>query len=180
MGNGDTDATTAAARLRLIQTDFTTPRRDPAERRAPAASHSPALIDLGVLDYMSASVNEVITHTRTEAPRATPAPADAASVYGWMREHTEHLAPERRLAAEAIIYRQSLEHALAMGQRGVIQPHPCPACRCWGLQWQSAMRRAVCVNKHCRDDKGLARTFTLAYLAQRHVQAREKASRRAT
>lgn len=180
MGTGDTDATTAAARLRLIQQDFTTPRRDPSERRAPASPHSPALIDLGIFDYMRASVDEVITHTRAEAPQAPPAPAEAAGVYGWMREHTEHLEPERRLDAEAIVYRQSLEHALAMGQRGVVQPHPCPACGCYGLQWQTAMRRAVCVYKPCHGENGRPRTYTLAQLAHQHVKAREISSRRAT
>lgn len=182
MGTGDTDATTAAARLRLIQSgDCTTPRRDPGERRAPASPYSPALIDLNIFDYMRASVDEVIAHTRAEAPQAPPAPAEAAGVYGWMREHTEHLDTERRLAAEVLVYRQGLEHALAMGQRGVIQPHPCPACGCYGLQWQSVMRRAVCVYKRCPDDNGRARTFTLTQLARQHVKAREEiSSRRAT
>lgn len=180
MGLGDTDANTAAARLRLIQTDFTAPRRQAGERRAPASPHSPALIDFAILEHLRASVAEVITHTRAEAPKAPPAPADAAAVYGWMRESIGHLERERRLTAEAIVYRQGLEHALAMGNDLVIRPHPCPACGCYGLHWRSASRRAACMYRPCAISNGQTRTFTLAHLAHQYIQARETSARRAT
>lgn len=181
MGLGEADAATAASRLQLLEQEFTTPRRHPGDTGARTRpTHAPAPLDLGILDHMQAAVAEVVTHTRAAAPHAAPPPARAAAVYDWMRQHTAHLAPERQDAAAAIVYRQSLEHALAMGDESVVRRQPCPDCGCWGLFWRPAARRAACVNRHCADEDGRARTFTLAHLAQQHIATRETAARRAT
>lgn len=182
-GTGETDAAAAAARLRLIETEFITPRRHPgdAAARGTRPTHAPAPVDLGTLDYMRTAVDEVIAHTRTVAPHAGPAPADAPAVYGWMREHNAHAEhDEQRRAGEAIVYRQGLEHALAVGDETVVRRLPCPACGCWGLFWRPAARRAACVNRKCTDPTGGANTFSLAHLAQQHIAARNTAARRAT
>lgn len=180
-GTGDKEAEIAAARLALIGTEFITPRRYAGEVRGSRPTYAPAPVDLGILDYMRTTVDEVVTHTRAASPQAGPTPAAAADVYGWMREHTADLEPEQRLAGETLVYRQSLEHALAMGDETVIRRHPCPGCGCWGLFWRATARKAACINRNCTDDLGRASTWTLAQLAHQHVEQRQiSAVRRAT
>lgn len=183
MGPGDTDTATAAARLRLIADEFTAPTRSVSSTtaRPQARADSPAPLDLGVLDYMQAAVAEVVTHTRAAAPEAGPAPAEAHAVYAWMREHTAHLEDERQRAGEAIVLRQALEHALAMGDEKAVRSLPCPGCGCWGLFWRPATRKVVCVNRYCTDSAGAGRSFTLAHLAQQQIESRATTeARRAT
>ncbi|MFI2620443.1 hypothetical protein [Streptomyces sp. NPDC018584] len=182
MGTGEADAaaTTAAARMRLLEQEFTTPRRHGDTGRPTRPSTATAPLDLGMHDYRQASVDEVVTHTRALVPEATTPPAKASAVYDWMRQHTAHLANEQRQAADAVVYRQSLEHALAIGDESVVRRQPCPACGCWGLFWNAAARRAACVNQHCTDTRGQARTWSLARLASQHIAARKTSARRAT
>lgn len=181
MGPGDTDAATAAAGLRLIQHEFTTrPRTGDTSGRTATRTTSPAPLDLGILDYLRAHVDEVITHTRAFAPDARAAPHNA-DAYDWMRRQTAHLGDAQRLAGEAIVYRHTLEHALTAGEESVIRRHPCPGCGCWGLFWNQAARRASCVNRHCTTESGHPSTWTLAQIAHHHITAREiAAARRAT
>lgn len=183
---GDTDAAIAAAQLTLIATAFTErphrPRPAGDTRRSPSGpAHAPIPVDLDVVDHMTRAVHEVIAQTRTLAgPEAGPAPSDAAAVYGWMRDNTRTLDDQRRQAAEATVYRQTLEHALAMGDESVVRRHPCPACGCYGLFWRAATRRAVCVNRRCAEEEtlGQSRTWPLNHLAYLHIQARKESSLR--
>ncbi|MFK8851299.1 hypothetical protein [Streptomyces sp. Ac-502] len=144
--------------------------------------HSPALLDLGLLDYIENAAREVIAHTYTAVPTAGPAPHDADAVYAWAEEHTAHLDAERRRDHDALLVRQAMEHALAAGDESVLSREPCPGCGCWGaLLWRAAARRAVCVNRYCTDRHGRPSTWSLAHLADRHLAAREaRRSRRAT
>ncbi|MEU1133533.1 hypothetical protein ABZ383_27375 [Streptomyces sp. NPDC005900] len=178
MGMGDADS--AAIRMRLIEAEFTTPRRTGDSGRRARSTEPAAPVDLGILAYMQASVDEVVSHTRAAAPDAPPPPATASAVYHWMDQNTAHLDAEKRQAAEVIVYRQALEHALAVGDESVVRRHPCPDCGCWGLFWRASARRAACVNRHCSGEGQAAHTFTLAQLARRHVASRESAVRRAT
>ncbi|MEU9947028.1 hypothetical protein [Streptomyces sp. NPDC047939] len=175
---------TTAQRLRLLQAEFTQHVKTgpPGDGRSATKTEAPAPIDLGVVDRIRAAVYEVETHTRAAdwTAAAGPVPADPAAVYDWARQHTAHLDEGRQQAREAIIYRQGLEHALAMGNTTVIRKHPCPECGCWGLYWRAAANRAVCVNHYCTDDNGVANTWSLARLARQHVAAKESSSRRAT
>lgn len=170
MGNGADDTTvTAERRMRLIRNEFTTRARstDPGPRtRAP---HSPSPIDLDILDHVTRSVAEIVTHTRAVAPDAGPAPADAAKVYAWMRDHTAHLDETRQRVRDTLVFRQSLEHAVRMGDEKAIRRERCPGCECWGLFWRAAAKRAVCVNRYCVDDMGRPSVWTLAQLAQHHM-----------
>ena len=184
MGSGDEH--TAARRLRLLQREFTEPaRRGPvpkaeytdAARSSPphstAHGQSAPPLNLGIIDYIGAAVAEVEQHTRASAPDAGPVPADAAHIYEWARANTPHLEPEMLAVREAMIYRQGLEHSITMGDCDIVGPHPCPECQCWGLFWDNARQRAVCVNRRCTDVHGLAHAWSLARLAREHV-ARQK------
>lgn len=166
------DDTTAERRLRLLQAEFTQhQRRGPGDGRTATRTESPAPLNLAVIDRIHAAVHEVIEHTRTadRSHPAGPAPADAARVYDWAREHTAHLDTEHQQARETLIYRQGLEHAITMGDTTVVRRHPCPGCGCWGLAWRPAVQRAACPNRYCLDDDGLSRSWPLATLAHRHV-----------
>ncbi|MFB7313029.1 hypothetical protein [Streptomyces sp. NPDC056192] len=179
MGLGHDDTT--AQRLRLLQAEFVEhPRTGPGDGRSSRPTHASAPVNLGVVDRIRAAVYEVEHHTRSVAPAAGPAPAEADRVYDWAREHTAHLAPQVQQASEAINFRQGLEHAIAMGDTTVVRKHPCPGCGCWGLYWRQAAQRAVCVNRFCTDDNGMARTWTLAYLTHRHIASKESVVQRAT
>ncbi|MET9436964.1 hypothetical protein [Streptomyces sp. NPDC006551] len=172
---------TTARRLRLLQSEFIQPgRRGPSAGRTTRPTEPAAPINLGILDYMRASVDEVEQHTRAAAPNAGPRPAEVDAIYDWYREHTAHLEPEKQLHREVVIYRQGLEHAIQMGDDKAIRRHPCPACATWGLFWNAALGKALCVNHYCTDDRGASRSWTLAYLAQQHVARQESSARRAT
>ncbi|MEW2393113.1 hypothetical protein AB0933_32605 [Streptomyces venezuelae] len=177
LSQGDADSTTAAARMRLLQQEFTTPRRTGDTGRRATTTEPAAPADLSVIDYMARQVREVIDHTLAAAPTASRPPAEFAAVYGWMTTHTDEFEDEKRQTARAIVYRQSLEHALKMGDESVVRRHPCPDCGCWGLFWRAAAREAACLNRHCAGE-GPSRTFTLAQLAHQHIAAQE--TRRAT
>jgi hypothetical protein len=181
MGLGHDDTT--AQRLRLLQQEFTQPvRTGPGDGRSSRPSHAPAPIDLGVVDRIRAAVYEVEHHTRSSdwtAP-AGPVPADPAGVYDWARQHTAHLEPELQQAREAIIYRQGLEHAIAMGDTTVVRKHPCPECGCFGLYWREAAQRAVCVNHFCVDGNLMSHAWELKRLAHDHIARKESLVHRAT
>ncbi|MFD9721047.1 hypothetical protein [Streptomyces sp. NPDC059076] len=135
---------------------------------------------LDILDYIVKAEGEVIEHTRAEAPTAGPAPAAYEDILDWCREHTEELDEERQQARETLIYRQGLEHAIAMGDVTVVRRHPCPACGCWGLFWLASATRAVCVNRYCTNKAGLAHRWPLATLAHRHITAQKRLKSSAT
>ncbi|MFE4915893.1 hypothetical protein ACFRCX_30790 [Streptomyces sp. NPDC056652] len=164
----------AAHRLRLLQQEFTTlPACGPGDGRTGRRVHPPVPLNLAVIDHITASVREVAEQARTAAPEAGPLPAAPASIYDWWRQNTPDLDDGAVQARETVIYRQSLEHAIAAGDHKVIRKHPCPGCGCWGLFWRPAAQRAVCVNLDCTDTNGMARTWELKHLAYEHI-ARQK------
>jgi hypothetical protein len=173
---------TTAHRLRVLQAEHLQyEQRGPGDGRTATRVEGPAPFDLGVLDHINAVVREVDTHVRTNAPGVAPYRGPADEVVEWAREHTAHQEPERQQAREAMLYRQGLELAIAAGDPTVVRKHPCPACGCWGLIWQPASRRAVCVNHYCTDDNGLSNSWPLRLLAQQHIARQaEVAARRAT
>lgn len=191
MGFGEDD--TSERRLRLLQREFTQPARTgpvPKAQYTDAARSSPAQtsshgrsnppLNLGIIDHVDRCVAEVIRHARADAPDAGPVPAEAARVYDWWRASTPELADERLAVREAIIYRQGLEHAIAMGNIQVVRPHTCPRCGCWGVFWRRTDQVAVCVNTRCHDEHGMASTWTLAALAEHHIQAQKMLKSHAT
>ncbi|WP_331729002.1 hypothetical protein OG693_39185 (plasmid) [Streptomyces sp. NBC_01259] len=172
---------TTAQRLRLLQAEFTQHvQTGPGDGRSATKTEAPAPIDLGVVDRIRAAVYEVEAHTRAAAPDTGRFTGDAVEVYDWAREHTADLDEGRQQAREAVIYRQGLEHALAMGDTTVIRKQFCPECGCLSLYWRSAARRAVCVQHYCIDKDGLANAWSLARLAREHVARKESSARHAT
>ncbi|THA22730.1 hypothetical protein E6R18_32815 [Streptomyces sp. A1277] len=179
---GDDTHNTTEQRLRLLQAEFTQHQnRGPGTGRTATRTEAAAPLDLGVIDHIRAAVNELVTHTRAADPdtQAGPVPTAPADVIDWARDHTAHLDPERQQVREAIIYRQGLEHALAMGDDSVVRKHPCPRCGCWGLHWWPAANRAACVNHYCTDD-GLTSTWTLARLATQYIAGKKSSAATAT
>ncbi|MEU1327164.1 hypothetical protein [Streptomyces microflavus] len=172
---------TTAQRLRLLQAEFTQhQRRGPGDGRTATRTESPAPLNLGVVDYITSATTEVVEHTRSMAPDAQPFAGPLPSLYAWSRQQTANLDAERQAASEALIYRQGLEHALAMGDTNVVCEHPCPACGCWGLLWRPAIERAACVQRYCVDNDGLSHTWPLKTLAQQHIAKKTAVNARAT
>ncbi|MFD5899079.1 hypothetical protein [Streptomyces sp. NPDC060366] len=169
---GNTDNGDAADRLRTLEGRiwrFPTGSVNKLPRSG-GPTHPEAPLDLDIIDHITASVREAQDHVsanRTE--NAGPMPANVADVYDWWRASTPSLDAERTLAREAVIYRQGLEHAIQAGDTKVVRKHPCPECGCWGLFWRRPEKRAVCANRDCRDEDGLARMWELKHLAHEHV-----------
>lgn len=161
---------TTEQRLRLLQAEFTQhQRRGPGDGRTGTRVEAPSLINLGVLDYITAATTEVMEHTRAAVPDAEPYAGPLPGLYEWSRQQTADLDEERQAAREALFYRQELEHALEMGDTTGVRKHPCPGCGCWGLMWRPAVQRAACINRYCLDDDGLSRSWQLATLAHHHI-----------
>jgi hypothetical protein len=177
------DDTTATTSLRLLNRYFRERPTTSAEGHsyigsAPrATATAPGLpYNATVTDLIDSSVAEVADHTRAVNPDAGPLPARLEAVYDWYREHTAHADEDQRRRGEAIVYRQQLEHAIAMGAFEVVRPHRCPACATFSLMWRQERQRALCTNQRCLGRDGMSRTWTLARLAYEHV-AVEKTSR---
>jgi hypothetical protein len=157
---------TAATRLHELAAYFLQhPVPGPSGR--PAHSTTPsAPMNLGMLDYINASVTEVVQHTRTVNPDAGPLPAHVADVYDWCRQHTEHAPDIDQQRSRALEIRHRLEHAVRAGDARVVRHIRCPACNTVGLKWQTSLWRAVCLNVHCaRTNGGVHRQWKLSRLA---------------
>ncbi|MEU9703071.1 hypothetical protein [Streptomyces sp. NPDC047981] len=174
------DDYTPAARLRLLQTEFLQPGRGRHHERTATATEPAMPIRAEVYDHIRAAVDEATEHTRAAAPEAGARPREADQVYSWMVEQTAHLAPERQRARDTLIYRHGLEHAIVMGDFKTVRRHACPSCGTWGLFWRRDREAAVCVNRFCADDDGIAHAWTLAQLAEDHITRKETSARRAT
>lgn len=181
MGEAETDAAVARARLRLLTAEFTTPtssRRTHGRRAPTPAPREP--VNLEILDHVTKSAREIVDYTRQAVPEASPPPATAEDIYNWMVRLTPHLDVERQMARDAIIHRQSLEHALAMGDKDVIRRETCPSCCCWSLFWRRGEEQAACVNRHCTDQLGRPSLWTLKQIAEHRVAAKYAARKTAT
>lgn len=176
MGNGHSTTTTAATRMRLIRTDqlaSTSSRRSDEPSGRTRSTHAPTPVNLATVDYLTAAVDEVVTATRAANPDAGPPPADRAEIYTWMRQHTAGADQTRQQVIAALELRQSLQHALRLGDdrdlKAIIRTAPCPRCRTWGRQWDARSQRVVCLNLRCVDDKGRPSSWTLQQVAEEHV-----------
>lgn len=168
---GDPQIRLAARRLVALQDDVRQPHSHPADGQPAAgpAAHSPSLLNLAVLEQMERARREVIEETRMASPTAGPAPYGAA-VYAWMERSTAGLRDERAQVRAAMVYRQSLQHAVAAGQVTAVRRESCPSCACWSLVWDAARQRAVCAVRLCTDDRGRPSVWTLAQLAEKAVE----------
>lgn len=161
-----------------------------SRREAPSPTrtkpvHAPAPLDLGTLDHLEKTRNEVVAAVRGINPQAGPAPHDER-VYQWAEEAvatleaaTPHLNEIRHRTLEGIAYRHVLEHAVRVGEVKVMRKLACPNCCCFGLLWNQPSWRATCINIRCLDGEGRQNTWTLAQIAHHHIAARP-ATRTAT
>jgi hypothetical protein len=174
MGNGETDTDTAAARLRLLSEHFRQhPVTGPAERSATSVTPQ-APVNLTVVDHIRASVREVVDDALAVNPGAGPLPERVQDVYRWYMANTRNAATAQAQRRDTIIYRQQLEHAIALGDTKVVRPHRCPACRAFGLMWDAQRRRAVCTSTRCLTPGGMSNAWPLQRLAYEHVAAAQK------
>jgi hypothetical protein len=156
-------------RLHLLQEVFIQHPARGLQERGPAAIPCPAPLSLGMIDHIVDSVSEVKARVKADGTQTLPVPADVAGIYDWWRASTPDLDEDRTQVREAIIYRQGLEHAIQAGDRDIVCKHPCPGCGCWGLVWQSAQKRAACLNRDCVDKDGAGNTWPLKRLAYEHI-----------
>jgi hypothetical protein len=168
MGAGDD---TAAHRLDLLHAYFlehpvTGPTGTPRRR-----SSSPGTpVSLTTVDHIADAVREVTELTRDANSDAAPLPPRVGDVYAWCVENTLNTERALQQRRDTVIYRQQLEHAIAMGDTKVVRPHRCPACRTFGLMWPGdGDPRALCTNRRCLTSGGMSRRWTLARLAYEHV-----------
>lgn len=179
MGIGDNADDTAATNLRLLHYLRTRPVTGPeghsfvssASRATPTGPGIPYNTD--VVDHIRSCVSEIAADTRAVNPAAGPLPERVDAVYAWYLENTKSAARAQQQRRDTIIYRQALEHAIALGEFKVIRPHRCPQCRTLGLFWKAALKRVLCTNSRCLTDDGLSNTWDLARLAYEHIAGRE-------
>lgn len=142
-----------------------------APRSAPTVSAAPA--DLAVVDHIAASVAEVAEHTRDVNPEAGPLPPVVDAIYDWYVTNTRQADERQRQRGETIVYRQQLEHAIAMGDTLVVRPHRCPACDTLGLHWSDGKVR--CLNGNCaRRNGGVSHSWSLAEIAYEYVASKKR------
>lgn len=173
---------TATTSLRLLEQNLTAMRGRPAGPSGRTRSpHGAPAVDLGILDHMTRSRDELVSHVRAATPAPVTlgaVPREEAAVYQWCEDNSAHLDAAARQAAEVIMVRQALEHALMAGDRLAVRKMRCPSCRCFGMLWMAGA--AVCINDRDLDDNRRPRAFTLRALAQFAVQeAAEKSAMRA-
>ena len=173
---------TASNRLRILNTHYREhPVTGPEGHSVTTSASRPTAVAPGlpypaqIVEHIDRSVAEVAAHARTVNPAAGPVPARVEAVYDWYREHTANAPAAQQQRRDTIVYRQRLEHAIAMGDTKVIRPHRCPGCRTFGLMWIAEAQRAVCTNSRCTTKTGLSSSWTLAKLAYEHVAAQYKA-----
>nr|WSX25502.1 hypothetical protein OG690_38105 [Streptomyces tubercidicus] len=176
MGNQEQDSATrtAATGMRILRDGFTAPRaRQPDAGPTATRVHAPPPCDLGLLDHLRSTREELIAATRAAlaGQPLEPAPADEG-IYQWNASATAHLPLEKQQACEAIVYRQSLEHAIRAGDDLIIRRQRCPGCRCFSLMWRDRIQRAVCIQRGCRDHIGRASQWELKQIAHHHVTSR--------
>ncbi|MFD8777477.1 hypothetical protein [Streptomyces sp. NPDC059916] len=174
--------TNAAARMALLEDYFLEQpvNARPGDTRRATATTPGTPVNLGVVDHIRRSVYDLEQHTRAAAPDAGPLPAQAAAVYDWCMQHTEHAPETVQRRRDVLIYQQELEHAIRLGETKVVRRHRCPGCGTVGLHWRQSVGKAVCCNRRCRTPDGLASTWSLSRLATEYIADQEKRRRRAT
>jgi hypothetical protein len=134
-------------------------------------------VDLDVVDHIQASLREVVDDTLAANPDAGPLPPRVEGAYRWYVENTANAPEAVQQRRDTVIYRQSLEHAIALGNTKVVRPHRCPQCRTLGLMWPRGGERAVCTNRRCLDADGMSSTWDLAQLAYAYIAGQKNHGR---
>ncbi len=176
------DSVTAAARaLRLLDSPDLRqhPARGPRELRGHINSTG-APLNLGLVDYLTDTENEVVTLTREIAPDAGPQPSRLGDLYDWCVNATGDADEAQQAYRDLIIETHRLEHAMRLGDTSEVCKNPCPGCGYWGLMWDTAAQRARCTNRKCTTPEGLSTSWTLTRLAAQTIERTEIWRRNAT
>lgn len=186
LGDGDTsmgrDAAADASRaLRLLNHPDLRhhPVHGPTERRSPSTTPA-APLNVGLVDYLARTVDELVTLTRDIAPDAGPLPERLEGLYDWCIEHTGNADADQQAHRDFLFEKQRLEHAVRLGEHNVVCEEPCPGCGRWGLMWDDEGSRARCTHGRCHTPEGLTSTWTLSRLATQKVWRTEIWRRNAT
>lgn len=182
------DKLNAAARLKLLRLEFTahpsSSRSTVTPSRTSTGGPPPTPANVAVIDHMAESRNEMVAYTLTITPDAERAPAEAADVVDWVYQHTAHATRVQRMVRDAMMLRQSWEHALAAGDekplRAAARWEACPTCGCWSLFYQPARRVVACVNGRCTNELGLPTVWELRQLAEVVIARRNSVTAAAT
>jgi len=176
---GQDAAAAAAQSLRLLSSDDLRhiPAQGPQPRRATPSSPG-APVNLGLLDYLTSQKREVIDHTRAVTGDLIPAPAEPGDIYDWYIHHTGDADADEKDHRDYVIARHTLEHAIRLGDTGIVCKEPCPTCGRWGLMWTG--QAATCSHKDCRTPDGRHSSFTPDRLAAQKVRRTEIWRRNAT
>ncbi|MBI0311663.1 hypothetical protein [Streptomyces javensis] len=138
--------------------------------------HGSAPANTLVLDHLAACDGEVADFIAAarQAPVSSNTSGDSgrASVYRRARVQAEELGLDWKRYLEAMEWRHATSTALLMGDKDVIRPERCPACRTFGLVWVEDSNAAMCVNRYCAV-RGQPRMWTLTQLAAEHVADRQ-------
>lgn len=180
MGQDASSAAAKAFRL-LTSADMRQPARQPPAERRTAHPTPAAPLDLDLVDYITAHVQQIVTHTRAIADNPTlPTPRRPDDLYDWYIDHTAEATEDQQNLRDLLIERHRLEHAIRLGDYDQVCREPCPRCGCWGLMWEGAAQRALCSNRRCRTPDGYASRWPLARLAAQKVHRTEIWRRNAT
>lgn len=178
---GRDTATDAASALRLLNSQDLRehPATGPHGRRNPSTTPA-APLNLAVLDYIDRAIGEIVDHTATVTAQPAPLPERVENIYAWYIAQTADADDAERRYRDALIETHRLEHAMRLGETDEVCKHPCPRCGCWGLEWDRAGNRALCLNRRCRTPDGMTSRWTLARLAAQKIQRTEIWRRNAT
>jgi hypothetical protein len=181
MGHSTTTAASAGRALRLLaHPDLKQPPTLGPQTRRATPTTAPAPLNIGLLDHLTSTVSEVEHHARAVAPDAGPLPEDLGDLYDWYIDATGDATLEDQALRDALIETHRLRHAIRLGDRDAVRPHPCPACGSWGLFLDSRGIRAQCSNTDCRTPDGMASSWSLSRLAAQKVRRTEIWRRNAT
>jgi hypothetical protein len=179
MTHGDEAASEAAKRWRDLHEHFREhPVTGPEGHSYISNGSRPTMTAPGlpynsrVIDQIDDTIAEVTAYTREANPDAGPLPASTLDTFRWCVEHTATAPEDVQQRRDVLMYRKSLEMAIAAGDVRVVRSHRCPDCGTIGLHWEE--REAICMNWHCaRRNNGVHRRVTLSELAQRAVEIRK-------
>lgn len=173
-------STTAAQQLRALQAERerTGYQTAPTDGTRSSTHTSPALADLVLSDHLEKTTRELVDRTYQAIPTAGLAPEEIDDLYAWSERAAQSLPRERRLVHDAMMLRQSLEHALLAGDdarvQAVVRFESCPRCECWGLYYSRVVRAVMCAVSRCTDRDGRPSNWSLQQISERRV-AREAA-----
>ena len=167
---------TAARLYALLDSPHIHNRRahDRVPTRPTPAAHSPAPLDLGLIDYLadkSARLADFAARNCVYGP-IPGRPKNDADLYEWA---ARVVPADRQPILDAIAWRDAAEHALRLADdQTMIRQQACPQCGCWGLVWDSETRLVICGQTECVQDHGLPTAYSLSELARHVVRSRNR------